>query len=283
MEFRGAPCAGPAPGAPAASGRAPPTASARLTRSRASPARSARSCSRGKTTSSLRYRRGHWESAILNAGKFCEVVYTIIRGRADGQYPARAQKPQNMVRACQQLEQPGDVALPRALRIQIPRALLPVYEMRGNRGTGHAGAEIDPNHMDAEYALHACQWMLGDLVRAYHQLDPDVARRVVEALTERVVPLIWDVGNGVKRVLATEMDTGQRVLALLYATPGPVGQAMLRGWSEYKHPTRFRDEILGDLHARCLVHYDRAADTVIISPIGQQVVERELLADRVLD
>jgi hypothetical protein len=45
----------------------------------------------------------------------------------------------------------------RALRIQIPRCMLSVYEIRGNRGTGHAGVEIDPNHMDAEYALQACQ------------------------------------------------------------------------------------------------------------------------------
>lgn len=230
----------------------------------------------------LQYRRGHWESAILNAGKFCEVVYTIIRGRADRAYPPLAEKPPNMVRACQQLEQAGDAGLPRALRIQIPRCLLSVYEIRGNRGTGHAGAEINPNHMDAEYALHACQWMLGDLVRAFHQLDPNVARQVVEALTERMVPLIWDVGNGVKRVLDPSMDACERVLALLYATPSPVDQAVLRGWSEYKHPTRFKEEILADLHARALVHFDRAAGMVVISPIGQQVVERELLRDRVL-
>jgi hypothetical protein len=230
----------------------------------------------------LQYRRGHWESAILNAGKFCEVVYTILRGRADGQYPARAEKPSNMVRACEALGQLADAQLPRALRVQLPRAILPVYDIRNNRGTGHAGAEVDPNHMDADYALHACQWMLGDLVRAFHQLAPAVARQVVAALTERVVPLIWDVGNGMKRVLDPEMDAGQRVLALLYATPGPVDQSVLRGWSEYKHPTRFRDEILANLHGDALVHYDRAASTVVISPLGQQVVERELLRDRVI-
>jgi hypothetical protein len=124
--------------------------------------------------------------------------------------------------------------------------------------------------------------MLGDLVRAFHQLDPAVAREVVEALIERVAPLIWDVGNGVKRVLDPELGACERVLALLYATPGCIHQAVLRAWSEHKHPTRFRDEILAELHARALVHYDRTAGTVIISPVGQRLVERELIGDRVL-
>jgi hypothetical protein len=230
----------------------------------------------------LQYRRGHWESATLNAGKFCEVVYTVLRGRADRQYPPRAEKPPNMVRACQKLEQLGDTVLPRALRIQIPRVLLSIYEIRNNRGTGHAGSEIDPNRMDAEYVLHACQWILADLVRAFHQLAPAIAREVVEALAQRAVPLIWEVGNGVRRVLDPEMGAADRVLVLLYAATGAVDETTLREWSEYKNSSRFREEILADLHARALLHYDQRARTVVISPPGQQLVERELLGDRVL-
>jgi len=225
------------------------------------------------------YRRSHWEAAILNAGKFCEVVYTIIRGKADGEYPERAEKPANMVRACQSLEQLGDGGLPRALRIQIPRCLLSVYEIRGNRGTGHAGAEIEPNHMDAEYVLHACQWMVADLVRAFHALSPDVARDVVGALTERIVPLIWDLGDGMKRVLDPAMETSNKALLLLYATPGAVSDGVLCSWTEYKNPHRFKNEVLPDLHARAHVHYDRSAATVVISPIGQRHVELKLLAE----
>lgn len=228
------------------------------------------------------YRNSHWEAATLNAGKFCEVVYTILRGRADGAYPARAEKPRDMVQACRNLENADERRMGgRALRIQIPRAILPVYEIRSNRGTGHAGAEVDPSHMDAEYVLHACQWMLADLVRAYHRLAPAVARQVVEALTERAVPLIWVVG-GVKRVLDPDMSACDRILVLLYATLGAVEEATLREWSEYKNSFRFREEILADLHDRALVHFDQRGRTISISPLGRQIVEQELLRDRVL-
>jgi hypothetical protein len=228
------------------------------------------------------YRNGHWEAATLNAGKFCEAVYTILKGRADGLYPPRAEKPRDMVQACRNLENADESRMGgRALRIQIPRAIPAVYEIRNNRGTGHAGAELDPSHMDAEYVLHACQWMLADLVRSYHQLEPSVARQVVEALIERTVPLIWVVGD-VRRVLDPEMTASDKVLVLLYATPGAVDEATLREWSEYKNASRFREEILADLHDRALVHVDQRARTVTISPVGQQIVERELLGDRVL-
>src|SRR5207248_1894570 len=140
------------------------------------------------------YRKAHWESATLNAGKFAEVVYTILRGRADGQYPPHAQKPSDMVQACRKLEQEDETRMGgRAMRILIPRTIPPVYEMRNNRGVGHAGAEVDPSHMDAEYALHSCQWMLAELVRVYHAMDAVSARALIDALIQREVPLIWQV------------------------------------------------------------------------------------------
>jgi len=229
------------------------------------------------------YRNGHWEAATLNAGKFCEVVYSILKGRADGgAYPARAEKPRDMVQACRNLENADEKLMGgRALRIQIPRAIPAVYEIRNNRGTGHAGAEVDPNHMDAEYVLSACQWMLADLVRAYHKLAPAEAQRLVETLTERTVPLIWDVG-GVKRVLAPDMGVQERVLVLLYGTTGAVQVSDLCRWSEYKNITRFRDDILGDMHTDALINFDTRTGLVAISPLGQRRVEKEILSNRVL-
>lgn len=228
------------------------------------------------------YRQGHWEASTLNAGKFCEVVYSILRGRADGNYPERAEKPRDMVQACRNLENADEVVMGgRALRIQIPRTIPPIYEIRNNRGTGHAGAEIDPNQMDAEFALHACQWILADLVRAYHKLDPVTARQVVAALTERRIPLVWEIGD-VKRVLDPEMKLSHRILVLLYSSSAPVDGEVLRRWTEYANPHRFREEILRELHASALVHHDRQGSTVTISPLGQQLVETEVLGGRAL-
>src|SRR4051794_13238126 len=66
------------------------------------------------------YRAGRWEPSELNGGKLCEVVYTILRGHADGALPSKPSKPKNMVDACTALEGAG-AHLPRSLRVQIPR------------------------------------------------------------------------------------------------------------------------------------------------------------------
>src|SRR5207249_3982088 len=61
------------------------------------------------------FRAGRWEPSELNAGKLCEIVYTIIRGHAVQNIPAKASKPKNMVDACRDLEK--QTSLPRSLRI----------------------------------------------------------------------------------------------------------------------------------------------------------------------
>jgi hypothetical protein len=228
------------------------------------------------------YRTRNWEGASLNAAKFVETVYTILRGRASGAYPARAEKPKDMIQACRALETEDEGKMGgRGLRILIPRALLPIYEIRNNRGVGHAGAEIDPAHMDAEYALHSCQFILAELVRVYHQLPAPTARAVVDALLEREIPLIWEVG-GVRRVLDATMEATDRVLVLLYASVGAIDEDELLLWTEYANAARFRNQILPGLHARALIHYDRDARTVVISPVGIHDVEQRLIPARPL-
>lgn len=227
------------------------------------------------------YREGRWEAAVLNAGKLCEVVYTILRGRADGSYPDRASKPANMIQACRKLEEVDPLRLDRALRIQIPRALVPLYEMRSNRGVGHTGGDVDPNHMDAMYAVAACQWIVADLVRAFHAVDTKTATQIVEALIEREVPLIWEV-NGVKRVLDPKMGIRDRLLVLLYGHIGPAPEEQLRRWAEYANPSRFRSEILKSLHAEAMIHYDNQQKVIVLSPLGKRYVEEKVLPRRVL-
>src|SRR5262249_37594630 len=90
-----------------------------------------------------------WEPAELNGGKICEVVYSIINGFLSGAFPPKAHKPPNMVSACRALENiaPDPNRLgDRSLRILIPRLLPFLYEIRNNRGVGHVGGDVSPNH-----------------------------------------------------------------------------------------------------------------------------------------
>ena len=78
--------------------------------------------------------------------------------------------------------------------------LPPLYEVRNNRGVGHAGGDVNPNYMDATVAIGICNGILAELVRVFHGMSISEAQRLVDALNERRVPLVWE-SEEVKRGL----------------------------------------------------------------------------------
>jgi hypothetical protein len=220
------------------------------------------------------FRESRWEPSELNGGKLCEVTYTILKGLVDGTYPAAPSKPANMVDACKGLES-ADKKFPRSVRIQIPRVLIALYEIRNNRGVGHVGGEVDPNHMDAVVVLSMAKWTIAELIRIYHNTDVTTATQVVDALTEREIPIVWDVG-GKRRILNVSLKMREKMLILLYASATPVAEADLVSWLEYSNPRVFRKDVLDKAHADRLIEYNRERLTVQISPLGARYVEQNL-------
>ena len=221
------------------------------------------------------FRERRWETAELNGGKLSEVVYSILKGYADGKYPPRAKKPRNMVDACRKLETEA-AAAPRSIRIQIPRMLIALYEIRSNRNVGHVGGDVDPNHMDAVCVLQMAKWIVAELVRVLHNLDTDTATAVVDDLVERETPLIWEV-DGKRRVLATKLSMLDKTLLLVHASTGAVDERDLASWIEHSNPSVYRRDVLRPAHCERLVEYDADARTVRISPLGVAYVEERLL------
>ena len=101
----------------------------------------------------VRYQERRWSPAELGAGRFSEIVYTILEGHAAGSYASKPTKPKDFVAACRKLEQ--NTQIPRSFQILIPRLLPALYEVRNNRGVGHVGGDVDPNHMDAQFVVSA--------------------------------------------------------------------------------------------------------------------------------
>ena len=97
------------------------------------------------------YMERRWSPSELSGGLFCEIVYTILDGHAKGSYASKPTKPSNFVGACKKLE--SNTGVPRSFQILIPRLLPALYEIRNNRGVGHVGGDVDPNHMDAQAVL----------------------------------------------------------------------------------------------------------------------------------
>src|SRR5690606_17146131 len=126
-------------------------------------------------------------------GKFAEAVYSILNGYTSGAFPASPSKPTNMVAACQALEQVDKARFCRSERIQIPRMLMALYEVRNNRNVGHIGGDVDPCHMDATVVLSMVQWIMAELIRIFNSLPVSRVQPVVDAIVERKVPIIWEV------------------------------------------------------------------------------------------
>lgn len=182
-----------------------------------------------------------------------------------------------MVQACQKLETEAATA-PRSIRIQIPRMLIALYEIRNNRNVGHVGGDVDPNHMDAVCVLQMAKWVVAELVRVLHNVDTDTATAIVESLVEREMPLIWAV-NGKKRVLNTKLGMRAKTLLLLHSSNGEVAEADLVSWVEHSNPSVYRRDVLRPAHRDRLIEYDSTRRTAQISPLGIAHVEETLLRE----
>jgi hypothetical protein len=133
------------------------------------------------------YVEHRWEPAELNGGKICEVIFTILDGAITGTFAPRALKPPKFVDACRALEMTpansqrvGD----RSLRVLVPRLLPFLYEIRNNRGVGHVGGDVNPNHEDAEAVLAMSSWLMAELVRIFHGVTLPEAQAAVDSLVQ---------------------------------------------------------------------------------------------------
>lgn len=221
------------------------------------------------------FRERRWKASELDAGWFCEIVYTILAGHLDGDnFASQASKPTNFGAACKQLEN-RPATYSDSARLTIPRVLVGLYDVRNRRGVGHVGGEVNANHMDATFLLHSCQWVMAELVRLFHNTTLDEATATVDALVDRTLPLIWQVGDS-RRLLDTSLSIRDSVLLLLYSDSGGATDYRLASDLE-KRPDNLR-AVLKKMHAERLIEFKNAGDTARISPKGISLVEDSLLS-----
>jgi hypothetical protein len=225
------------------------------------------------------YAEGRWEPAELNGGKLCEIAYSIVHGALIGTFPARSKKPASMVDACRALESmpvTPNLVGNRSLRIQIPRLLPYLYEIRNNRGVGHVGGDVDPNAADSSAVLATSSWLMAELVRIFHGMSLTDAQGIVDALVTRHHPLVWNFDQ-TKRVLDATLKKADQVLLLLYSETGWTDVEKLRGWVEYANKTNFKSKVLSQLHKSRYIEYSNANGLARISPKGSDEVETRLV------
>jgi len=219
------------------------------------------------------YRERRWEPSELNGGKLCEAAFTVVDGYLDGgQYAARATKPPRFNEACLGLERKyPKTSTNHSARITIPRLLLGLYDVRNNRGVGHAGGDVDPNQMDATLLLYGAKWVLAEIVRLIHEVTTEEATLLVDALVQREVAWVWSSAD-LKRVLKGGLTWKQQTLALLLSEVGPVSVEDLVRWLEHPQIRDYR-KVLRQLHAARHIEYDEATHSVRLLPPGVVAAE----------
>ncbi len=221
------------------------------------------------------YRESKWEPSEMSGGKLCEIVYSVLDGFVRGTYPAHSSKPANMVDDCRALEK-APKTFEHTVRILIPRILIALYDVRNNRGAGHVGGDVDPNHMDATFVINTAKWLLSELIRLFHSVTTDEAQGAVELITERETPMIWNI-NGKKRVLKTSLSKSEQTLVLLHPTSEARDEELF-SWVEYSNFSVYKSKVLKPGHKQRLWEYDTSTGIVTLSALGVAEAEKLLTA-----
>ena len=205
-----------------------------------------------------------WLPAELSAGRFCEIVYTIIDGYSSGSYQPSPTKPRNFVDACRRLENNSNI--PRSFRILIPRLLPALYEIRNNRNVGHVGGDVDPDHMDSSAVVSISSWILAELIRVFHGVTTEEAQKLVDLIVERRSQIVWKSGD-MRRVLKPDLSLRDQILILLGSSTSKVQVGDLLVWTDYDNRSYF-NRILRKLHDKRFINLNGATGETELLPPG---------------
>lgn len=213
----------------------------------------------------------------LRAGKLAEVLVRVLQERLTGHHSPLGTRLPNFADQCALLEKTPATAGPDSLRILMPRALSFLYTMRNKRDIGHVGGDVDANLIDAETMVRVADWCISELVRVFHNLPIEDAQSLCDALAERRLPWVWRI-LGKSRVLDTSLSYADQTLLLLYShLDVGVPTEDLFAWTEHSRSANYRRDVLGPLHQRRFIEWDRETEMAILSPTGIRDVESRLL------
>ncbi|QBR70196.1 hypothetical protein CU048_01655 [Beijerinckiaceae bacterium] len=132
--------------------------------------------------------------------------------------------------------------------------------------------------MDATLVVSACNWIMAELVRVFHNLPVKEAQRLVDALAERTIPIVWE-GENVKRVLNDRLSLRDKILMLTASCPEPVDSDDLLRWIEYNNKSYFL-LTLRKLHKGRLIEFNTQKNSVALLPPGAKKVAELIVTDQ---
>jgi hypothetical protein len=106
------------------------------------------------------------------------------------------------------------------------------------------------------------------------------AQEAVDAVSERKLPLVWSLGDNLKRVLDTSLTAPDQILLILHQSVAWVNEPDLFKSVEYSSAANYRGKVLAKLHKSRMIEYDKAGNRARISPKGSAYVEKSIVAPR---
>lgn len=219
-----------------------------------------------------------FDTTGLSAGKFCEAILRFSQNELTGTLIPFGTHIPNFSDECQKLIKLPKTAGAESIRVILPRALVFIYTLRGKRGIGHVGGDVEANEIDSATLVRVSDWIICELIRIYHQLSLEEAQDIVDAISTRNIPDIWKVA-GKKRVLKKGLSYKDATLLLAYSELGKgVFSEDLFTWTEHSNFAVYKRDILTQLHKSRLIEYDTEDEIIYVSPLGIREVETRVLS-----
>jgi hypothetical protein len=160
------------------------------------------------------YFLGGLRLSAVEGGRFCEAAMRMLQQATTGRFTALGQLIDSD-RLFQQLKDIPRRIQPDSIRLNIPRVIRVIYDIRNGRDAAHLADDIDPNLQDATLVISNIDWVPAEFVRLYHDVNADEAQRIVDGLVVRAVPAVQDFA-GFLKVLNPKLKASLFVLLLLY-------------------------------------------------------------------
>lgn len=221
------------------------------------------------------YYRGKYRPCSLECGRFAEVALRMLQEITTSVYTPLGTSIPNFSNEVMEIQRTDKTKFPQSIRIQIPRTLQVIYDVRNKRDVGHVGGDIDANFSDSTLSLTSCSWVLTEFLRIYYTSDIKTAQELVNSLVKIKIPLIQDF-NGFLKMLKPNLSLPKKIMAYLYyrASEGAT-VAELNQWLSHRIRKDNMDVTLRRLeHERAFIHRDN--DHCYITDTGMEYVEENI-------
>jgi hypothetical protein len=221
------------------------------------------------------YYQGKHRPCCHEAGRFAETALRMLQETTTGKYTPLGKSLPKFCNEVKSLENADAHKFPQSIRLQIPRTLQVIYDIRNKRDVGHVGGDVDANFTDATLSLTCCNWVLTEFIRIYYTSDITIAQKMVDSIVKIRIPLIQDF-NGFLKILKPNLKLPDKILAFLYyqSSEGATIAEMKR-WLKNRFSVSHMNNTLNRLeHSKAYIH--RENEHCFITDTGIKYVEENI-------